>query len=44
MTSIRLVGDAITSIGRKVWEDARRQTRLTSYFDKEEYSSEKQTR
>ena len=23
--------------------DARRQTRLTSYFDKEEYSSEKQT-
>ena len=43
MTSIRLAGDAITSIARKVWEDARRQTRLTSYFDKEEYSSEKHT-
>jgi hypothetical protein len=26
-----------------VWEDARRQTRLTTYFDKEEYSTERQT-
>jgi hypothetical protein len=43
MTSIRLAGDAITSIARKVWEDARRQTRLTTYFDKEEYSTERQT-
>ena len=43
MASIRLAGDAITSIARKVWEDARRQTRLTSYFDKEEYSTERQT-
>ena len=43
MTSIHLAGDAITSIARKVWEDARRQTRLTSYFDKEEYTTERLT-
>ena len=42
MTSISLAGDAITLISRKVWEDARRQTRLTSYFDMEEYTTEKQ--
>ena len=42
MTSIRLAVDAIRLIARKVWEDGRRQTRLTSYFDNEEYSSEKQ--
>ncbi len=42
-TSIRLAGDSITWIARKMLEDARRQTRLKSYFDKEEYSYEKQT-
>ena len=41
MASIRLECDAITSIARKVWEDARRQTRLTSYFDNEEFTMEK---
>ena len=43
MTSIRLAGDAITSIARKVWEDARRQTRITSYFDKEEFTNKRLT-
>jgi hypothetical protein len=40
MLSIRLAGDAIQHLAKGAWEESRRQTRLTSYFESDEYTME----
>ena len=34
MTSMRLAGEAITHLARGTWEQAKKQNRLTKYYDK----------
>jgi hypothetical protein len=40
MLSIRLAGDAIHHLAKGAWEESRRQTRLTFYFESDEYTME----
>ena len=40
MLSIRLAGEAIQHLARGAWEESRRQTRVTSFFESEVYTME----
>jgi hypothetical protein len=40
MFSIRLSGEAIQHLARGAWEELRRQTRLTYFFDSDDYTME----
>ena len=40
MLSIRLAGEAIQHLARVAWEESRRQTRVTSFFESEVYTLE----
>ena len=40
MLSIRLAGDAIQHLAKGAWEESRRQTRVTSFFESEVYTME----
>ena len=40
MLSIRLAGEAIQNLARGAWEESRRQTRVTSFFESEVYTME----
>jgi len=41
MLSIRLAGEAIQHLARGAWEESRRQTRLTSYFESDDFTMER---
>ena len=41
MLSIRLAGEAIQDLAKGAWEESRRQTRLTSYFENGHYTMER---
>ena len=41
MTSIRLAGEAITSLSRKAWEQFRKQNRVTDYFERKDGHNQK---
>ena len=36
MTSIRLAGEAITSLSRKAWDQFKKQNRVTDYFERKD--------
>jgi hypothetical protein len=40
MLSIRLAGEAIQHLARGAWEESRRQTSVTSFFESEVYTME----
>jgi aspartate aminotransferase-like enzyme len=44
MTSIRLAGEAITSLSRKAWEQFKKQNRVTYYFEKKDGHNQKNRR
>ena len=41
MTSIRLAGEAITSLSRKAWEQFKKQNRVTDYFERKDSHNQK---
>ena len=41
MTSIRLAGEAITSLSRKAWEQFKKQNRVTDYFERKDSYNQK---
>ena len=41
MLSIRLAGDAIQHLAKGAWEESRRQSRLTSYFESDDFTMER---
>ena len=40
MLSMRLAGEAIQHLAKGAWEEWQRQTRLTSYFESDDYTME----
>jgi len=41
MTSIRLAGEAITSLSRKAWEQFKKKNRVTDYFERKDRHNQK---
>jgi hypothetical protein len=41
MTSIRLAGEAITSLSKKAWEQFKKQNRVTDYFERKDSHNQK---